>query len=170
MKASTTRIETNIWLKEATKNITGDVLSIGTGDDRDLEGSIYRSYFKSAKSYTTSDISDRWMKHDLILDVRDMSSVESASYDAIFCACVIEHVDNFPAAISEMTRVLKPGGTLLINFAFRQHTHKAPSDFWRFTIPAIKYLLEPGYEIKEIKDIGAEIKDFQLLTGLSLPK
>jgi ubiquinone/menaquinone biosynthesis C-methylase UbiE len=38
----------------------------------------------------------------------------SESFDAVYCVEALEHVPDTDTAISEMTRVLKPGGTLLV--------------------------------------------------------
>lgn len=145
--ASKGRIETNLWLKIACNDITGDILSVGGGNDDDGEGNTYQSYFKSASSYKTTEMND--------LDVRDMNSISSGKYDCVFACAVIEHVDNFQKAIEEITRVLKSGGILLMNFAFRQPFHPCPGDYWRFTPMAVEYLLK-GFNIGELKEIDAD--------------
>jgi len=146
--------EQNTWILNIAKDIKGDILSIGSGNDYDQRGDYYRNYFKAKDSYTTSNETNRY-RPDMILDVRDMKSVANNSYDAIFCDSVIEHVDNIYLAISEKTRILKPGGILLMNFVLVAPPHCMPLDFWRFTIPAIEYLLINKYNIKEIKEIGS---------------
>lgn len=140
------RIETNQWLRNVCADIKGEVLSVGGGDDNDGEGNTYKSYFQNCSAYKTTEMGE--------LDVRDMK-LPSESYDCIFACAVIEHVDNFQKAIKEMTRVLKTGGILLINFAFKQPFHPCPGDYWRFTPMAIEYLLK-GFEIGEIKEIDAD--------------
>ena len=45
----------------------------------------------------------------------DMSAIDSASIDCVVSADTIEHVPDAYAAISEMFRVLRPGGRLVIN-------------------------------------------------------
>ena len=45
----------------------------------------------------------------------DMGSVSSESVDRIISADTIEHVPDVYAAVAEMFRVLRPGGTLVIN-------------------------------------------------------
>jgi hypothetical protein len=151
------RIESNAWLRKAAAEIRGDVLSIGSRDDRDGEGGCYRDYFSSAKTYTTSDIGGQV---DLLLDVRRMASVADGSYAGVFCSGVLEHVDDFKAGLAELTRILAPGGTLLLGLPFRQAIHDAPHDFWRFTKYAIEYLLKERYTISEIKELDAAESNF----------
>lgn len=150
-KFNRARIESNKWLRVNCKDINGKILSIGSSDDSDGQGDFYRNYFPTADSYTTSDIYE--CKCDLILDVRSMPEIDTESYDGIYCSGVLEHVDDYQSAILEITRILKTDGTLLLGLPFRQETHMAPQDFWRFTEYGIRYLLKDSYEILELASI-----------------
>lgn len=147
---SRSRCESNRWLRRHAAEITGKVLSLGSGDDSDGQGRKYRDYFTRCSSYTTSEVSAEF-GCDLVLDVRSMPEVAAASYDCVFCSGVLEHVDDFQAALQEITRILKPGGTLLLGVPFRQGIHLAPQDFWRFTEFGLRLLLEQrGYTVNEL--------------------
>src|SRR5262249_4506473 len=63
------------------------------------------------------------------------------SFDAILCTSVLEHVDNAEQAVSEIARVMKPGGRLLITVPFFYPEHDAPYDFWRTTHHGLRSLL-----------------------------
>ena len=139
----------NGWIYEIAKEIEGDVLSVGAGNDDDKQGGLYSKYFIKCSSYTPSDIRHYRRFRNMILDARNMESIASNRYDAIFCNGVIEHIDDFHSAISEMTRVLCPGGILLINFPFNTQFHSIPIDYWRFTITAVHYLLDKDYIFKD---------------------
>ena len=58
-------------------------------------------------------------------DIVDMP-VDDASFDAVLCTEVIEHVPDPLAAITEMARVLRPGGTLLLTAPFVSFSHFSP--------------------------------------------
>jgi len=152
-------MESNLWISENAEDIKGDVLSIGSYSDKDSEGNFYRDYFRAANSYTTSDIDGR---AQLKLDIRDMSSITDERYDCLFVSGVLEHVDDFHKAISEMTRILKPNGTLLLGVPFRQPIHMGEQDFWRFTKNALEYLFNKNFNIQEIKEIYPEIHNFPI--------
>ena len=47
---------------------------------------------------------------DLKVDITNMPEVASASYDILICSHVLEHVNDDKRALSELYRVLKPGG------------------------------------------------------------
>ncbi|MCX7914757.1 MAG: class I SAM-dependent methyltransferase [Verrucomicrobiae bacterium] len=75
--------------------------------------------------------------------------LRSGSLDGILCSEVLEHVADFPAALREMARVLKPGGRLLITCPFLYPLH-GPQDYWRFTPQAFEYLLAKDFTINRI--------------------
>ena len=153
------RVESNRWLQSQCLDVVGSVLSIGSGDDSDGEGRKYRDYFPAATSLTTSEVVPI-EGCDLVIDVRSMPEITDASYDCVYCSGVLEHVDEFRKGFDEITRILKPGGILLLGLPFRQAIHMAPQDFWRFTEYGIRYLLKDSYEIIAMKEIGTEIAGF----------
>lgn len=160
----------NKWIRENASHICGKVLSIGSRDDLDGEGHTYRSYFTSAEEYTTSEPT-REFSSDLIIDIRSMPEIRSASYECIFCSGVLEHVDFLEDAVSEMVRVLKPGGKLFLGVPFRQPIHLAPQDYWRFTEHGIKTLLHRnGMEIEDICPIDEEEQNFPAAYWVSAHK
>ena len=163
--ASLGRQKSNFWVSDNTELITGDVLSIGSMKDEDGEGNHYRDYFSHADSYTTSDIEGNV---DLMLDVMNMKSVPSNSYDCIFCAGVLEHVTDPKKAINEMRRILRPNGIILVGVPFRQPIHMT-DDYWRFTVHAIVYLFK-DWDIKEIHPIDTEIDNFPVAYWLKAVK
>lgn len=156
---SRARAISNQWLRAQLADISGDVLAIGAGDDSDGEGHRYKHYFQSASSYTTSEISDNFGT-DLVLDVRRMPELRDGSYACVFCSGVLEHVDDFQAALREIGRILSPDGILLLGLPFRQALHLAPHDYWRFTEYGIRYLLRDNYEIIDIWPVDEEKTGF----------
>lgn len=151
--ATQSRHEGNSILRSWARDVTGDVLSIGSGSDSDREGGSYRSYFKAADSYTTSDVAPG---SDLNLDVRDMTEVETGSYEGVFCHSVLEHVDDPFMSIREIARVLAPGGILLLGVPFRYPIHRAPGDFWRFTEFGVRRLVEGVGEMVIMDLVGVD--------------
>lgn len=74
------------------------------------------------------------------------------AFDAIVCTEVLEHIESDRAAVSELARVIKPGGTLLMSVP----TPPAPFDRAHvregYTLPDLTTLLDAaGFEI-----VGAE--------------
>jgi SAM-dependent methyltransferase len=149
----------NAWLREHAADIEGHVLSIGSGHDRDKEGGWYRDYFPHRASYTTSEFGPEF-GCDLVLDVRKMPEIADAAFDCVYCSGVLEHVDDFQAGLAEITRILRPGGILLLGLPFRQAIHGAPHDYWRFTEHGIRWLLAANYEVLRLDAIETRVPGF----------
>lgn len=89
-----------------------------------------------------------------------MPQLEDSVFDAVYCSGVLEHVDDYQSALTEITRILKRGGTLLLGLPFRQPVHMAPTDYWRFTEYGIKYMLRGDYKIIEIAAMDNSVPGF----------
>ena len=61
---------------------------------------------------TTADLNK---PADLKLDLTDIELPDD-SYDVVICNHVLEHVSNYQLALSELRRILRPGGLLIISF------------------------------------------------------
>lgn len=94
-------------------------------------------------------------KLDIISDITNIPEPD-ASFDAIMCIEVFEHLPNPVLAIKEFSRLLKSNGTLIITAPFCSLTHFAPyhfaSGFNKYFYE--KHLTEHGFEILEITPNG----------------
>lgn len=67
----------------------------------------------------------RWQKNTSVnhikLQLADATSLpfKNGSFDLVFAAAVFHHIREWPKAISEISRVLKPGGKLVSNDAYK---------------------------------------------------
>jgi SAM-dependent methyltransferase len=64
-------------------------------------------------------------KIDIVSDVVDIPEPD-ASFDAVLCTEVLEHLPDPVRALDEMARLLRPGGTFIITAPFWSLTHFAP--------------------------------------------
>ena len=62
---------------------------------------------------------------DYICDITSIP-LESETFDAILCTEVLEHLPNPVAAVAELTRLLRPGGLLILTAPFCSFTHFSP--------------------------------------------
>jgi SAM-dependent methyltransferase len=86
------------------------------------------------------------------------------SFDALFCAEVLEHVFDPEPVLAEIHRVLKPGATALLTVPFCWNEHEVPFDYARYSTFGIKHLLEKnGFEVLEVQRSGNFVQvNFQL--------
>jgi ubiquinone/menaquinone biosynthesis C-methylase UbiE len=94
-------------------------------------------------------------KLDIICDITEIPEPE-ASFDAILCVEVFEHLPNPVLALKEFSRLLKPGGQLIITAPFCSLTHFAP---YHFATGFNSYFYENhlkayGFEIIELSRNG----------------
>ena len=111
----------------------------GSGDKKELHDDF---------SWDTSKI-------DIVSDITAIP-VEDSSFDVVMCTEVFEHIPNAEKAVKECSRILKPGGSLIITAPFCSLTHESPyhfsTGFSRFWYQ--KILLENNFEIKELQTNG----------------
>jgi SAM-dependent methyltransferase len=92
---------------------------------------------------------------DIVSDICSMP-VEEASFDAVLCSEVLEHLTDPVQALKELTRVLRPGGKLILTAPFCSLTHFAPyhygTGFNKFFY--LHHLKELGYHDIDITENG----------------
>ncbi len=66
---------------------------------------------------------------DIVSDITAIPQPD-ASFDAILCVAVIEHIPDPVAAIREFNRLLKKGGKLILTAPFSSMTHFAPYHYY----------------------------------------
>ncbi len=124
----------------------GRVLDIGAG--RLAWRSLLTQY---AASYISCDVTKEHQDLDVVLDVTHGLPFPDESFETLFCCSVLEHVPEPWDALSEMYRVLIPGGIAIVSFPFLLHLHDEPHDYYRFTQYGIEHLATSvGFQVVEM--------------------
>jgi SAM-dependent methyltransferase len=79
---------------------------------------------------------------DLVCDLAQVNPLREAAFDAIALMNVLEHVEDTCALLNALSRLLKPGGRLIVAVPFLVKVHQAPVDFVRYTHFALQRLGE----------------------------
>lgn len=75
--------------------------------------------------------------------------------DAVLCFNVLEHVLDYEAALQEILRVLRSGGSFYGRVPFMMNVHADPYDYWRYTRTSLEHLLaRNGFDTLSIEVDG----------------
>lgn len=117
----------------------------------------YREVFADM-AYRTSDwagsVHDEALNADIVAPLHQLP-VPDGTFDAVICTQVLEHVPDPLAALTEVRRVLRPGGAVWITVPHVWELHEEPHDYFRYTIYGLLSLLErAGFEAVEVESYG----------------
>jgi SAM-dependent methyltransferase len=128
--------------------IKGETLDLGAGNAK------YRHIIKPKTSkYVTFDMFPG--PHiDVVGDILNLSFPDK-SFDTVVSTQVLEHVEKPWVMISEIARVIRPGGICILSAPFIVPYHADPNDFFRYTKNGLTSLfLNEGFEIVECESYG----------------
>ncbi len=123
------------------------VLDAGAGK------SPYRGLFKHAQ-YEAADfaaLSTNYAPLDYVCDISDIP-VEDERFDRVLFNQVLEHLPEPDRALTELHRVLKPGGRLFCSVPLFYEEHQQPYDYYRYTQFSLRQIFEEaGFEVVRIE-------------------
>lgn len=142
--------------------LRGRILDVGCGSKPYKDLFIFTEYIgidieNPGHDHTNEDI-------DLFYDGKVFPLADN-SFDAVITNQVFEHVFNPQEFLSEIHRVLKPGGNLLLTVPFVWDEHEQPYDYARYSSFGIRHVLENnGFKIiSMIKSVNDFRVIFQLI-------
>ncbi len=118
----------------------------------------YKSYFSHAV-YESTDFSatveaGAMDLHTFECDLHNIPR-EVATYDAVICTQVLEHVEYPQKVVQELSRVLKPGGILALTAPQQWKVHGEPYHYFNFTKYGLASLFKnAGLTVKYISPRG----------------
>jgi SAM-dependent methyltransferase len=94
---------------------------------------------------------------DMVADARRMP-LKAGCADWVFLSAVLEHCPNPADLLTELNRLLKPGGRLLLSAPHFHHLHGEPHDYYRFTRFGLNHLMgSAGFRVTSIVPVGGLI-------------
>lgn len=112
------------------------IVDIGS---QDLNGSFRSLFKKTGWHYTGVDLC-AGTNVDVVLDDPYHFPFSADSIDVIISGFVFEHVEFFWKTFTEMCRVVRPGGMIILIMPSRGPEHRYPVDCWRFYPDAMNAL------------------------------
>jgi SAM-dependent methyltransferase len=156
-------------IQKVAQNIKGDIIDVGCGQKPYKHLFDYKKYIgieveQEGHDHTNEDV-------DVFYDGVTIP-FETATFDSAITSQVLEHVFTPDAFLTEINRVLKPKGKLLLTVPFVWDEHEQPYDYARYSSFGLKYLLEKnGFEVvTHIKSLNDTRVIFQLINGYIFKK
>ncbi len=141
--------------KHQTQTLT---LEVGAGQ------SPYKNFFPNRVSgdivvdyKIADDITIHYASLNLRFDAHRLPFANESFY-SVLCTEVLEHCINPQLVVSELRRVLKPNGKLLLTTRFMFPLHEVPHDYFRFTKYGLRMLC------KDFSDISVEEEENSMET------
>ena len=139
----------NDMVRGGVRDLHGTVVDLGCGT-RPYEGDI----LAHAERYVGVDwnLTLHGLNADVVADLASPLPFRDGSVDCVTAFEVLEHVPEPAAVLAEASRILKPGGLLMLSVPFQWWVHEAPWDFYRYTRHGLEYLLgKAGYEAVRVR-------------------
>lgn len=150
-------------------HFSGRLLDIGCGEKP------YKDLFKNVNEYQGIDFENFSANKDFYGENPDYFFVNNyletlalpfpdESFDHCVSFQVMEHHKNPQKLVSEIIRITKPGGYLLLTVPFLGGIHEEPHDYQRFTKYGLKELFKgKNCQILELKNQGSLFSTISLL-------
>lgn len=144
------------FLKPEISNLPqGSIIDVGAGE------SPWKGWLSKKSTYHGIDVAHSnefgmsQKNSEVILYDGTIMPLESNSFDGAICAEVLEHAKDPEMLLAEISRILKPGATLLLTIPWSARIHHIPHDYQRFTKEKLKILLsKQNFKNISIKERG----------------
>jgi SAM-dependent methyltransferase len=123
------------------------ILDFGAG------GSPYRSLFPNA-NYQTADL--QGSSADFSINEGGYTNAPDGAFDMVLSTQVLEHCRHPNRYLSEVLRVLKPEGKLVLSTHGLFEEHACPYDFYRWTADGLRFAVESsGFTVNSVVRVTA---------------
>ena len=107
----------------------------------------------------------------LVGDLTRPNNLPSDRFDCIICTHVLHMIGDLKPAISELHRMLRPGGVLLVAVPGVSMDGIDASELWRFTTAGLRWLLEPVFRAGnvDVRGYGNSLTAAAFASGRTMP-
>jgi SAM-dependent methyltransferase len=136
----------------------------------------YRDHMAKIVKYVSSDYDESAHKGVIKLDLQD-ANLPDASVDIVLTPHVLEHVPDTGRALSEVFRILRPGGSMFLQIPMPQGVTAPPAQpeyhgdntlvYWRFGWDIRELLEKAGFAVQALvtEDLRSRVERGDLDTG-----
>lgn len=147
------------FLRPAASQMQGRVLDVGAGE------SPWKGWLPDSCSYQAIDVTfsnafgmtSNANGSVIYFDGKNIP-FPASTYDGVLCIEVLEHAEDPEALLTDIGRVMKPGGLLLLTVPWSARCHHRPHDYHRFTKERLGILFSrSGFSNIEIQERGSDV-------------
>lgn len=146
------------WIEKQAKKIKkgSKILDVGAGTvpyKKFFSHCTYKTHdFVQYKGQTKGPLVENWQygKIDYVSDINHIP-VKNNTFDVVICTEVFEHIPEPIVAIHEISRILKPGGKLLLTAPLASGLHQEPYHFYGGFTPHFYKRFLPENRLKVVK-------------------
>jgi SAM-dependent methyltransferase len=143
----------DVYFRAIRSHVRGRLLDLGCGNVP-----LYGMY----RDLVTENICIDWEqtlhlnRHiDQFVNLNGALPIADEEFDTVLSTDVLEHIARPDCAWAEMSRVLRPGGKLLLTTPFFYWLHEEPHDYHRFTAHKLRlFCADYGLEVVELNAYG----------------
>lgn len=153
-------------LKATCRALSGIVLDVGCADAKPRKfmpaGAEYvgLDYYSTARDWYGT-------RPDIYADARALP-LSDASVDHALLLDVLEHIPDPDSCLAELSRTLKPGGSLTVQVPFLYPVHDSPLDFHRWTRFGLRRAAEKnGFRVVSERAIGHPLETAALNSNIA---
>lgn len=137
-------------IAENVRYAKGELLDVGCGEKPYYK--LFKPYIDKYVGFDFGQTAGKRIKHaDVIGDALNLPFCNN-SFDTVLSTEVLEHVPTPSKMLSEIFRVLKPGGNLILTTPFFWPLHEEPYDYFRYTSHGLTHLAkENGFKVLKLE-------------------
>jgi len=125
--------------------------SLIRGHCLEFQEDLYATRFgKGIQKLDILHIDESNPKATIVADLTAPNEIPSDTFDCIICTHVLHVIKKYPAVVSEMHRILRPGGVLLVCVPQSSMCLPEYGELWRFTAEGMRTVLADVFGISSV--------------------
>jgi SAM-dependent methyltransferase len=142
-----------LYAKHVVAHCKGDLIDLGCG-----KVPLYGTYRNHVTTVTCTDWQNSLHESihiDVVCDLRRPLPFKNSSFDTAIMSDVLEHLPHPDVMWIELSRVMRPGGKVLLSVPFFYWLHEGPHDYYRYTEWALRHFAASSdFDVLVLEPIG----------------